>query len=137
MKRPLVSIMASTGVTLVVLAVIGTLSGAEFLFISSVFESLFANIAIHSGFLIMRKYESKYAAFEVMLDITYTIIVLAILGAIFNWFANGTPIWGLVIMAVVIYLIGFFLSLFRMREDIKIINQLLQKRNKKSNSTGD
>jgi len=40
-------------------------------------------------------------------------------------------------MAVVIYLIGFFLSLFRMREDIKIINQLLQKRNKKSNSTGD
>jgi len=87
--------MASTGVTLVVLAVIGTLSGAEFLFISSVFESLFANIAIHSGFLIMRKYESKYAAFEVMLDITYTIIVLAILGAIFNWFANGTPIWGL------------------------------------------
>lgn len=130
MKKMVVNIMASTGITLIVLAIIGTLFGGKFLFISSVFESLGANVVVNLGFLITRKFESKYAALEVMLDIGYSIIVVIIFGAIFDWFTNGTPIWILVIMAVVIYLSGLFLSLFRIRKDINTINRLLQKRNK-------
>ena len=131
MKRLLVNIMASTGITLVVLAIIGTLFAAKFLFISSVFQSLGANILINLGFLLTRKFESKYAALEITLDIGYTIIVLIIFGTAFEWFTNGTPIWVLVIMAVLIYLSGLLLSLFRIREDINTINKLLRKRNNK------
>lgn len=129
MKKMIINIMASTGITLVVLAIIGTLFDAKFLFISSVFQSLGANIVVNCGFLLTRKFESQYAALEIVLDISYTIIVLIIFGAIFDWFANGTPIWVLVIMAVLIYLLGLLISLFRMQEDINTINKLLRKRN--------
>lgn len=131
MKKMIITIMASTGITLVALAIIGMLFGAKFLFISSIFQSLGANIVINLGFLLTRKFESNYPSLEITLDISYTIIVLTIFGAVFDWFANGTPIWLLVIMAVLIYLLGLLISLFRMREDINTINKLLQKRNNK------
>ncbi len=131
MKKLIINIMASTGITLIVLAIIGTLFSAKFLFISSVFQSLGANIVIHLGFLLTSKFESKYAALEVALDIGYTIIVLTIFGAVFDWFTNGTPIWVLVIMAVLIYLLGLLISMYRMRVDINNINKLLRKRNNK------
>ena len=51
-----------------------TIYGASFLFISSVFQSLGANIVIHLGFLLTRKFESEYVAMEALLDISYTII---------------------------------------------------------------
>ncbi len=136
MRKMMINIMASTGITLVILAVIGTLFNAKFLFISSVFQSLLANIVINAGFCLTSKFESKYAALEIALDISYTIIVLIIFGAIFDWFTNGTPIWILIIMAVLIYLFGILISLFRIREDIETINQLLQNRNNKTNSKG-
>lgn len=131
MKKLITNIMSTTGITLVVLSIIGTLSGARFLFISSVFQSLGANLVIHLGFLLTRRFESKYAALEIALDVSCIIGVLIMFGAAFDWFSNGTPIWILVIMAVVIYLLWFFLSLFRMREDIASINESLQKRNQK------
>jgi F0F1-type ATP synthase assembly protein I len=136
MRKMMINIMASTGITLVILAVIGTLFNAKFLFISSVFQSLLANIVINAGFCLTSKFESKYVALEIALDISYTMIVLIIFGAIFDWFTNGTPIWILIIMAVLIYLFGILISLFRIREDIETINQLLQNRNNKTNSKG-
>ena len=130
MKKIIINMMASTGLTLVVLAAIGTIYGASFLFISSVFQSLGANIVIHLGFLLTRKFESEYVALEALLDISYTIIVLIIFGRVFDWFGS-TPIYILVIMAVVIYLLSLFLSMVRIREEINTINKLLKKRNKK------
>ncbi len=128
MKKTVANIMATTGITLVVLALIGFLYGARFLFISSVFQSLGANMVIHLGFIITRRFESKYAIVEALLDITYTIVVLIISGAVFNWYTS-TPIWILVIMAVFIYFFGCMIETVHMREDVKRINKLLQKRN--------
>lgn len=129
MKKMIINVMATTGITLVILALIGTLYGAKFLFISGVFESLGANIVMHLGFIITGKFESKYPILEAILDISYTIVVLIIFGAVFNWY-RSTPIWILIIMAVIIYSLGCLMSIFRMREDVKAINELLQKRNK-------
>jgi uncharacterized membrane protein YjfL (UPF0719 family) len=128
MKKTVENIMATTGITLVILALIGTLFGARLLFISSVFQSLGANIVIHLGFIFTGRFESKYPILESLLDISYTIVVLIIFGAIFRWYTS-TPVWILVIMAVVIYLFGCLIGMFRIREDIKIINELLQNRN--------
>lgn len=131
MKRMVVNILCSTGITLLVLAVLGTILGAKFLFISSVFQSFIANIIIHTGLLFTHKFESSYAILEFMLDIGYTIVTVIALGALFKWY-HSTPIWILIIMAVTIYLIGILLSIFQMRRDIEEINELLQKRNYKS-----
>lgn len=129
MKKMIINVMATTGITLIILALIGTLYGAKFLFISGVFKSLGANIVMHLGLIITGKFESKYPILEAILDISYTIVVLIIFGAVFNWY-RSTPIWILIIMAVIIYSFGCLMSIFRMREDVKAINELLQKRNK-------
>jgi Protein of unknown function (DUF3021). len=109
------------------LAIIGTLSGAKFLLINSVFQSLAANIIIHLGYFLTRKFESEYVILEAALDIGYTIIVLIIFGFIFHWFTS-TPIWMLVIMSIVIYIVGLLLSMIRIREEIDTINRLLKRR---------
>ena len=129
MKRIVVNTIATTGLSLVALAMIGTMYGANFLLINSVFQSLGANIVIHLGFLLTRKFESECVALEALFDIGYTITVLIVFGAIFGWFAS-TPKWMLALMAVFIYLSSLFLSMFRIREEVNTINKLLKKRNK-------
>ena len=84
MKKKVVNIMATMGITLVVLALIGSIYGAKILCISSVFQVLGANIVIHFGFVLTSKFESKYLLLEAVLDISYSIVVLIIFGAIFN-----------------------------------------------------
>jgi len=121
--------MATTGLNLIILAIIGKIYGANFLLINSVFQSLGANIVIHLGFLFTRKFESEYVLLEALLDIGYTLTVLIIFGAIFGWFAT-TPIYILAIMAVLIYLIILTLNMVRMRESANTINKLLKKRDK-------
>lgn len=130
MKKITVNILCSTGITLIVLAVVGTMFGAKFLFINSVFQSFIANIIIHIGLLFTHKFESDYAILEYTFDIGYTILVILVFGAIFNWYSS-TPIWILIIMSITIYLAGILLSTIQIRQDIAEINELLKKRNYK------
>jgi len=132
MRKLIINIMATTGITLVMLAIIGTLYGASLIAIRSIFESFAANVVIHLGLFLTRKIESKYVLLEAALDIGYIIVVAISFGAVFNWFSS-TPIWVLVIMAVVIYFAGVLLSMIRIREEINTINRLLQKRNTQPN----
>lgn len=131
MKKITVNILCGTGITLIVLAIVGTLFGAKFLFISSVFESLAANIVVHIGLLFTRKFESDYAILEYTLDIGYTTAIVLISGFAFDWYSS-TPMWVLITMSVSICLFGFLLNTIRMRQDISDINELLKKRNKKA-----
>lgn len=129
MKKAVVNIMATTGMTLIILALVVALYGASFLCITSVFQSLAANIVIHAGLTLTHKFESKYVILELLLDISYTIGILLVFGLIFGWYAS-TPAGVLAIMAVVIYLLNCSVGIFRVREDVKIINELLQNRNR-------
>lgn len=130
MKKVIVRILCSTGITLIVLALGGMMSGARFLCISSVFESFAANIVIYLGFLFTQKFESNYAIIEFIIDLSYTIVVLIVFSVIFGWFST-TPIWILIIIAIVVYTAGIVLSITRMRQDIEEINVLLSKRKNK------
>lgn len=131
MKKTAVNILCSTGITLIVLAVVATMFGAQFLLINSVFQCLIANIIIYIGLRCTQRFESSYAALEYALDIGYTIAVVLISGAAFNWYTS-TPVFILIIMSVTIYLICILLSVIQMRQDIEEINELLKKRNSKS-----
>lgn len=129
MKRIVVNMMSTTGVSLVILALMGTFSGAKFLCIDSVLQTFGANVVIHLGLILTKKFESKYLVLESFVDISYTIGILIAFGFVFDWYPY-TPVWVLAIMAVVVYLIGFATNIFRMREDVKIVNELLQNRNR-------
>lgn len=133
MKKLTVNILCTTGITLVILASIATMCGGSCLFISSVFESVLANILVHVGLMFTHKFESRYAVLEITLDIVYTVAVVVISGGIFHWYSS-TPIWMLTIMAVLIYGIAIGLSTVQMRREIEEINELLQKRNARLNS---
>lgn len=126
MKKISVNILCSTATTLLILAILGAISGAQFLLINSVFQSFLVNIVIHIGLLFTCRLESSYAILEFMLDISYMEVVVIIFGAIFNWYGS-TPIWVLAIMTTIIYIIGVFLNMVQMRQEVKEINKLLQK----------
>lgn len=122
-----INILCSTAITLLILAILGVVSGAQFLLINSVFQSFIVNIVIHIGLLFTHRFESSYAILEFMLDIGYMEVIVIIFGAIFNWYGS-TPIWVLVIMTIIIYIVGIFLNMVQMRQEVEEINELLQKR---------
>lgn len=127
MKKISINILCSTAITLLILATLGVVSGAQFLLINSVFQSFIVNIVIHIGLLFTHKFESSYAILEYMLDIGYMEAVVIIFGAIFNWY-DSTPIWVLAIMTTIIYIVVVFLNMVQIREEVEKINELLQKR---------
>lgn len=127
MKKMSINILCSTAITLLILAILGVVSGAQFLLINSVFQSFIVNIVIHIGLLFTHRFESSYAILEFMLDIGYMEVIVIIFGAIFNWYGS-TPIWVLVIMTIIIYIVGIFLNMVQMRQEVEEINELLQKR---------
>ncbi|GAA0807565.1 hypothetical protein GCM10008910_47940 [Faecalicatena orotica] len=127
MKKISVNILCSTAITLLILSILGAISGAQFLLINSVFQSFIVNIVIHIGLLFTHRFESSYAILEFALDIGYLEVVVIIFGAIFNWYGS-TPIWVLVIMTTIIYIVGVFLNMVQMRQEVEEINELLQKR---------
>jgi len=127
MKRILINIMSTTGITLVVLAAVALLYGGECLFVSTVFEVLIANAAVHLGLIFTSKYENKYPILEALLNITYATAVIVIFGLIFDWYSS-TPIGVLLIMVLLIYVIGYFISALGAKEDMEEINRLLRER---------
>ena len=131
MKGIVLNIMATTGVSVVVLSIFVRilLPSYDLYFTLAVLQTFCANVVIHLGFLVTRIFESKYVVLELLLDIIYTTIVLVVFGMIFDWFGI-TPIWVLVVMAIVINLFALFLNMVRIRSEAKSINNLLKKRNK-------
>ena len=125
MKKSILSIMATTGVTLVILSTIAILYGGRFLFIKTIFEILLANIIIHYGLKLTGKFESKYVILESIVNISFILIVLISFGYIFDWYIS-TPLEILVIMAVVVYIIGCIIGSIYVKEDIKTINALIK-----------
>jgi hypothetical protein len=126
MKRLISNTMATTGLTLVILAVIATLYQARFLYISSVFESLLANFLIHLGLMFAQKFESRFFFLEMLVEISYVLIVLIIAGFLFDWYSS-TPIWIVILMGVGIYFISSLINVIRINEDIAFINRELRK----------
>jgi hypothetical protein len=127
MRKMIANIMATTGISLVLLAVVATLFGGSVIFISSVFQSLFVSAIVHAGLALLQRLEPQHAALAFTLGLGYTIAAVLSFGAIFGWFSS-TPVWILVLMSVVIYLAGLLLSIFRTRREADAINSLLRRR---------
>lgn len=127
MKKFAINVLTTTGLSLVLLSVIALCFQAECIFVQTVFQILGANIVFHSGFLLISKLEMKWPFAELFLNIAMIIILLLVFGSLFDWFSS-TPVWILILMGLVIYIISAVLQLFSMRQDAQEINTLIRER---------
>jgi len=128
MKKFLVNIFATTGISLLLLSIIALAFHARCIYVQTVFQVFTVNTIIHFGLLIIGRSELKYASIEALFDIVLIIFVLLSFGKIFDWFTS-TPIWVLVAMGFVMYVISVVLNLFRLKQEAQEINALIKKRN--------
>jgi hypothetical protein len=131
MKKLIRNTLATTGLTLIVLATVATIFNGEFIFVRSIYECFLANIIIHIGLIIVQIFESKYFLIEVLFEVSYVLIVLIVSGFLFHWY-NSTPLWIVILMGISIYLISCWINIFRINQDITFINRQLKSTNIKS-----
>lgn len=127
MKKFVINVLATTGLSLVLLSVIALFYQAEYLCLQTVFQVFGANAVLHFGFLLLRKLEMKRLLIEIFSGIVMIIILLIVCGLLFDWFSS-TPAWVLIPMGFVIYIVSAVLDLISMRQDAREINMLIRKR---------
>lgn len=127
MKKFVINVLATTGLSLVLLSVIALFYQAEYLCLQTVFQVFGANAVLHFGFLLLRKLEMKRLLIEIFSAIAMSIILLIVCGLLFDWFSS-TPAWVLIPMGFVIYIVSAVLDLISMRQDAREINMLIRKR---------
>ncbi len=125
----MLNIMATTGITLVVLAGIALCYGGTAIFISTVFQALLLNLAIYIGIYIMNHFEYRYPILETGLKLLYVIATVLFTGWIFDWYAN-LPVVVLVLMTVGIFGVCMCLDTLSLRDEVKAINVLIEEKNK-------
>lgn len=125
MKKGIVNIFATTGISLILLSIIATLYSAEFLCVKTVFQVFWVNVVTHFILLLMYKIEIKYFSIEVAIEIVLTVALSLLFGAIFNWYTS-TPLFVLVSMSIAIYVISIVLNILHMKQEADEINSLIQ-----------
>lgn len=129
MKKMILNIMATTGITLVVLALVATCYSATVIFISAVFQALFLNVAIYIGLYIMERFEYKYPIVETGLKLIYVLALVLASGWLFGWYGNMS-VAVLVLMTIVIFGVCVFLDTIRLIDEVKDINGLIAREGK-------
>lgn len=125
MKKLIVNCLASTGLTLITLAVIASLHQAKFLCISSVYQSFVVNIIIYVGLFFMQKFESNYFVIELIIEIGYVLGILIVSGFFFNWYSS-MPLWLLILMGIVVYFLSCLINIIKINDEMAFINKQLK-----------
>lgn len=121
MKKWLNNCFASTGLTLILIAVIASLYHANFICVTTVYQSFLVNILIYIGLYFLQKYESKYLFLEFLIEILYILGILVPFGFLFNWYSS-MPLWVVILLGIVVYFIACFINIIKINEDISFIN---------------
>lgn len=131
MKRNIVNVFATTGISILLLSIVALFYNAEYLYLKTVFQVLGVNMIVHLGLVLIHKIQIKYVVLETALDILLITGALLAFGVLFDWFTS-TPIWVLVIMGIVMYMLSLLLDLLQMKKEAQEINELIRKRNKET-----
>lgn len=125
MKKWLINIFATTGISLILLSIIAVLYRAEFLCVETVFQVFLVNVITHLILLLMDKIEIKHAAVEAAIEIVLIAVLSLLFGAVFNWYSS-TPLFVLIPMSIAIYVISIVLNILHMKRQADEINKLIQ-----------
>lgn len=129
MKKFIVNVFATTGISLLLLSIIALCYKADCLYITTVLQTLGANLLVHLGLLILHRMEFQYPIVEMTVEVLVIMVTLIIFGTVFQWFTS-TPVWMLILMSVMIYAVSLLLNLMNMKQETQKINALIKKRNK-------
>ena len=129
MKKNIVNILATTGISLLLLSFVALAYHAKCIYLGTVFQVFIVNAISHLGIFFSHKIELKNIYIETILEIIFIIGELFVFGRLFNWFTS-ISIGLLVIMGVMIYIVSLFLNLLQMKQEAKEINLLIKRRNK-------
>ena len=69
MKRNIVNVFATTGISILLLSVVALFYNAEYLYLKTVFQVLGVNMIVHLGLVLIHKIQMKYVVLETALDI--------------------------------------------------------------------
>lgn len=130
MRKLIVNIFATTGISLILLSMIALFFHGTYIWLQTIFQVWGINLIIHLGLICLSRLELKHNITEMVSDIALIISVLIISGFMFGWFTS-TPIWILVIMGIVIYIVSAILNLLYMKREAEEINALIKGRDSK------
>lgn len=124
MKKWLVNVFATTGVSLLLLTLAALYLKAEWLLLVSIFQVFFLNGVIQLIILVIRQLEWRSFKVQVLVEII-TIEGLTIgLGWLFHW---NQPLM-LILIGFAVYMISQVLDLFDLSQEAREINLLIKKR---------
>ena len=116
MKKNIVNILATTGISLLLLSVVALFFHASCIYLETVFQAFCINIITHIGIMIIQKIKLRNIFTEMVLEILFIVGELLVFGRLFHWFTSLSFLL-LVFMGVVIYIISYFLNLLQMKQE--------------------
>lgn len=125
MKKIILNIMATTGISLVTLALIATLYDGTLICIDTVFQMLGLNIVIYIGLYFMDYMEYRYALLETGLKLIYIILLVLISGFVWDWYNNLSGAV-LILMTIGIFAVCVCLDTISLLSEVKTINGLIE-----------
>lgn len=125
MKKMILNIMATTGISLVALALIATLYDGTLICIDTVFQMLGLNIVIYIGLYFMDYIEYRYALVETGLKLIYIILLVLISGFVWDWYNNLSGAV-LILMTIGIFAVCVCLDTISLLSEVKTINGLIE-----------
>ena len=125
MKKIILNIMATTGISLVALALIATLYDGTLICIDTVFQMLGLNIVIYIGLYFMDYMEYRYALLETGLKLIYIILIVLISGFVWDWYNNLSGAV-LILMTIGIFAVCVCLDTISLLSEVKTINGLIE-----------
>lgn len=127
MKNIIKNSLATTGLALMILSIVAVLYNGKLICIETVFQILLSSLVINFILILLKHFESKFFLVELFAEIGSTLTVLIVAGYWFNWY-ESIPIWVLIIIGIVVYLVGCLIDMFHITNDIRFINNQLMKR---------
>ncbi len=125
MKKVLLNIMATTGISLVVLSLVATLYDGSLICIDTIFQVLGLNVVIYIGLYFMEFIEYRFAILETCLKLIYIIVLVLVSGLIWGWY-NSLPPAVLVLMTIGIFIVCVCLDAISLLSEVKAINVLIE-----------
>lgn len=127
MKKILTNIFATTGFSLILLAVIAVFFGVQWLLLITLFQVLLANVLIHLSLFIRQKWELQSVFWAAVTDIVIINGIVFLLSAVFSWNVGN---WVLLLIGLMVYLISCLLDLFYLNQEAHEINLLIRRRHR-------
>lgn len=125
MKKIILNIMATTGISLVVLSLVASLYEGTLICIDTIFQVLGLNVVIYIGLYFMEFVEYRFAMLETCLKLIYIIVLVLVSGLIWGWY-NSLPPAVLVFMTIGIFIVCVCLDAISLLSEVKAINVLIE-----------